>query len=127
MKKAIVRVISTGLFIASVFAILMSVVILAGVAAGYALHYLVPAIDLGSAAIASVLAFGIAVYSIVQFVRLVVNSQLEVQTEDDEEDGIDPEFISNHQVETIADLVSEAVIMKTGSRPNRRSPSRHRR
>ena len=127
MTKVVVRVISIGLFIAAVFAILMSVVILTGLGAGYLVNYLLPAIDLGSAAIAGVLAFGIAVYCMVQFIQLAAKIQLEAQNEDNEDEGIDPEFISDEQVETMADLVSEAVVMKIGSWGNRRSASRHRR
>ena len=64
----------------------------------------------------------------VQFMRLTERIQLEAQNEDSEDEGIDPEFISDEQVETMADLVSEAVIMKIGSRGNRRSASsRHHR
>ena len=129
MKKVIVRVIATGLFIASVFAILMSVVILAGVGAGYLMNYLFPAINLGSAAIAGVLAFGVAVNCVVQFMRLSARMQLGTQDEDDEDDeDIDPDLISEEQVEVMADQVSEAVMMKIGSWGNRRSASsRHRR
>lgn len=127
MSKAIVRIISTGLLIAAVFAMLMSVVILVGLGAGYAVNYLIPAIGLGSAAIAGVLAFGIVVFCIVQFMRLTARIQLEAQDEDGEDEDIDPEVISDEQVETMADLVSEAVIMKIGSWGNRRSASRHRR
>ena len=127
MIKVIVRVISIGLFIAAVFAILMSVVILAGLGAGYAVNYVIPAINLGSAAIAGVLAFGIVVYCMVQFMRLTARIQLEAQDEDDEDEDVDPDAISDEQVETIADLVSEAVIMKIGAWGNRRSAGRHRR
>jgi hypothetical protein len=129
MIKVIVRVISFGLFVAAVFAILISVVILAGLGAGYALSYVIPAINLGSAAIAGVLAFGIVSYCTVQFMRLTARIRLEAQDEDDEDEDedIDPEPISDEQVETIADLVSEAVIMKIGSWGNRRSAGRHRR
>ena len=128
MTKVVVRVISIGLFIAAVFAILMSVVILAGLGAGYLVNYLFPAINLGSAAIAGVLAFAVVVYCVVQFMRLTATMQLGTQHEDNEDDeDIDSELISDEQVETMADLVSEAVIMKIGSWGNRRSASRHRR
>jgi hypothetical protein len=129
MKKVIVRVIATALFVASVFAILMSVVILAGLSAGYLVNYLFPAINLGSAAIAGVLAFGVAVHCVVQFMRLSARMQLGTQDEDYEDDeDIDPELISEEQVEAIADQVSEAVMMKIGSWGNRRSASsKHRR
>ena len=124
MNKVIVRVIATGLFIASVFAILMSVVILAGVGAGYLVNYLFPAINLGSAAIAGVLAFGVAAHCVVQFMRLSARMQLGTQDEDDEDDeDIDPELISEEQVEAMADQVSEAVMTKIGSWRNRRSAS----
>ncbi len=129
MNKVIIRVIATGLFIASVFAILMSVVILAGVGAGYLVNYLFPAINLGSAAIAGVLAFGVAVHCVVQFMRLSARIQLGTPDEDDEDDeDIVPELISEEQVAAMADQVSEAVMMKIGSWGNRRSASsRHRR
>ena len=126
MIKVIVRVISIGMFVAAAFAILMSMVILAGLGAGYAVNYVIPAIDLGSAAIAGVLAFGIVVYCMVQFMRLTARIQLEAQDEDDEDGDIDPEAISDEQVETIADQVSEAVMMKMGSWGNRRSAGRRR-
>ena len=128
MTKVVVRVISIGLFIAAVFAMLMSVVIFAGLGAGYAVNYVIPAINLNSAAIAGVLAFGIGVYCVVQFMRLTARIQLEAHDEDDEDEDVDPEAISDEQVETIADLVSDAVIMKIGSLGNRRSAhSRHHR
>ena len=129
MIKVIVRVISIGMFIAAAFAILMSMVILAGLGAGYAVNYVIPAIDLGSAAIAGVLAFGIVVYCMVQFMRLTATMQLGTEDEDNEEDDdIDPELISEEQVEAMADQVSEAVMMKIGSWGNRRPASRrHRR
>jgi len=124
MTKVIVRVISIGLFIASVFAILMAVVILAGLGAGYLVNYLFPAINLGSAAIVGVVAFGVVVHCVVQFIRLAATMQLGTQHEDNEDDeDIDPELISDEQVETMADQVSEAVMTKIGSWRNRRSAS----
>ena len=128
MKMVIVRVIAAGLLIASVFAILMSVVMLAGLGAGFLVNHLVPAINLGSAAIAGVLAFGVAVHCVVQFIRLTAIMPLRTEDEDSEDDeDIDPELISEKQMEAMADQVSETVMMKIGSRGKRRSASRHRR
>ena len=128
MNKVVVRVIATGLIIASVFAILMSAVILAGLGAGYLVNYLFPAINLGSATIAGVLAFGVAVHCVVQFMRLTATMQLGTEDEDNEDDeDIDPELISEKQMEAMADQVSETVMMKIGSWGKRRSSSRHHR
>ena len=132
MKKAMLRFMSIGLFATTGFAILMSAVILAGLGAGYLVNYLLPAIDVGSAAIFGVLAFGVAIHCVVQFLRTVVSiflhSQQEDDTDEDEDEDFDRELLSDEQLEAMANQVSEAVALKLGSLGNRRSASsKHRR
>jgi hypothetical protein len=118
------RIVRGAIFVAFVFATLTSVVIIVGLGAGFLLNYLVPTISLGSAAIAGVLAFGFATHFVMQGIAAHLDSVSHGAAY--EAQDVDSELVSDEQVETIADQVSEAIMIKMGAWANRRAPSSSR-
>ena len=108
-------------------AVLMAALILAGLGAGYCLHRLVPAIDLGLATVIGMLAVSPAIYVLLRAVRIVAEGGWVSSADEDE--GEDDEPMSEEQVEYMADQLTEAVLTKLGrqhTRSNWARPSRQK-
>jgi hypothetical protein len=100
----------------------MGVVILVGLGAGYSLNRLVPGIDLGSATVIGVLAFLAFAFAALQFLQLGL--RLPAAPELGDEEDVDDDFMSDDQVEYVADRVADALLDKLNPHGKRGRKSR---
>lgn len=97
---------------------LISFVTLVGLGAGYCLHWLVPAIDLGAATIIGVLAFLTVTFIVLKVFQLAAFASPPHIADAEDEEEVE-EILSEEQVDLMADQLSEAVLMKIGRWPGK--------
>jgi hypothetical protein len=90
----------------------LAIIVAAGLSVGLALNWMVPAIDLGVATLCglvTVAMFAIAARDFARLVKAHVMREVELNEVGDDDDE---ELLSAAQVESLADQLSEAVLMR---------------
>ncbi|MDA1051739.1 MAG: hypothetical protein O3C40_14815 [Planctomycetota bacterium] len=122
MTRRLLSILSVIGLCTTLCAVLMSVVILVGVGAGYCIHRLVPDIDLGSATVIGVLAFITVIYAML---RLLQTSAGITSVDGSSDEDADDTVLSDEQVEYVTDQLTDAILTNLG-RSRRKPGSRSR-
>ncbi len=90
----------------------LAIIVAAGLSVGLALNWMVPAIDLGVATLCGLVAVAMFAFAARDFARLVKADFMREAELNEVSDDDDEELLSAEQVESLADQLSEAVLMR---------------
>lgn len=101
-----------------IFAACLAIIVTAGLSVGFVLSWMVPAIDLGVATLCGLIAVAMLAFAARDFARLmqVHNPSVAEPGNYSDDDDDDEELLSEDQLETLADQLSEAVFMRIAAK-----------
>ena len=104
---------------------MMSVLLVVGLGAGWLVHWFLPSIEVGSAAVCGILATGFGIVFCATIVILLQKAVAEASSRDtDDSDDSDP--LSEDQVDEIADRLTEAFLFRMAVPNSRSKPKTNR-